>query len=98
MFEIKTTANRRKIKVFFHNERICSITVEADIQKISVDGNNVILSLANTKVLVYDLPSGELLRETAHNGNCLPKSEKKLRKQQYLSRLANQIRNEKHSA
>lgn len=62
------------------------------LKKVLLDSETIEVTFGDSKRRVYSLIDGALLYEAGTNLCKISKTEKKLRKQQYLSRLANDMR------
>lgn len=88
----KTTQNF--LQIFKNDSKLLRIALSEynGIKKVSLDNETIEVTYGDSKKRVYSLMDGTLLYEAGTNLCKISKVEKKLRKQQYLSRLANDMR------
>ncbi|MDD3465595.1 MAG: hypothetical protein PHE67_00480 [Campylobacterales bacterium] len=93
MYSISVSPSRRRIYVHKDGVKVYTLCIQAELKRISVESNTIKIWTNDALMRLYDLSSGELTGTKGHNGE-LPKSEKKLRRERYRSRLANTERND----
>ena len=90
-YEISYKTTNNSVQIFKNDVKILriSLTDSKGVKKISLDKESVEVVFGDSKKRVYSLDDGSMLYETGTNLTKNEKSDKKLRKQRYLSRLAN---------
>jgi hypothetical protein len=85
----KTTNN--SVQIFKNDVKLLRISLNEHngVKKISLDKESVEVVFGDSKKRVYSLEDGSMLYETGTNLSKPEKNDKKIRKQRYLSRLAN---------
>jgi len=86
----KTTNNF--LQIYKNETKILRIPLNEfnGIKKVILDHQTIEVTFGDSKKRVYSLESGLMMYEAGTNLCKLSKSDKKLRKQRYLSRLANE--------
>lgn len=89
--EISYKTTNSFLQIFKNKTKILKIPLNEynGVKKVSLDNETVEVTFGDSKKRVYSLASGLLMYEAGTNLCKLPKDDKKLRKQRYLSRLAN---------
>ena len=87
----KTTNNY--LQIFKNQTKILKIGLNDfnGVKKVSLDEETVEVTFGDSKRRVYSLVSGSMMYEAGTNLCKLSKTDKKLRKQRYLSKLANKV-------
>ena len=90
-YEISYKTTNNSVQIFKNDVKILRISLNDynGVKKISLDKESVEVVFGDSKKRVYSLDDGSMLYETGTNLSKNEKSDKKLRKQRYLSRLAN---------
>jgi len=92
--EISYKTTNSFLQVYKNETKILriSLTEYNGIKKVILDNKTLEVVFGDSKRRVYSLESGSIMYEAGTNLCKLPKDDKKLRKQRYLSRLANEQR------
>lgn len=91
-YEISYKTTNSFLQIYKNETKILRIPLNEfnGVKKVSLDKETVEVVFGDSKKRVYSLADGEIMYEAGTN-LCKPsKSEKKLRKQRYLSKLANE--------
>lgn len=88
---VMPSASGKKLVAFESGTlRLYSVDTSAGLLKVTIEREQLNIWTRDSKLRCFNLLTGELLYETAHNGQKLSKEDKKKRKKQYLSRLENE--------
>ncbi|MDD3466147.1 MAG: hypothetical protein PHE67_03280 [Campylobacterales bacterium] len=92
--EISYKTTQSFLQIYKNDSKFLRIALSEynGIKKVSLDSETIEVTYGDSKKRVYSLIDGTLLYEAGTNLCKISKTEKKLRKQQYLSRLANDMR------
>lgn len=90
--EISYKTTNSFLQVYKNETKILRIPLNEfnGIKKVILDNQTIEVTFGDSKKRVYSLESGLMMYEAGTNLCKLSKSDKKLRKQRYLSRLANE--------
>ncbi len=92
--EISYKTTNSFLQIFKNDTKILKIPLNEynGVKRVILDDETVEVIFGDSKRRVYSLISGAMMYEAGTNLCKLPKEDKKLRKQRYLSRLANEQR------
>jgi hypothetical protein len=90
--EISCKTTNNFLQIYKNETKILRIPLNEfnGIKKVILDHQTIKVTFGDSKKRVYSLESGLMMYETGTNLCKLSKGDKKLRKQRYLSRLANE--------